>query len=416
MHASWIRQRIKALLGALLVLSLLIVPAAIPTTATHSIDEGHQWGSYKWARNSSTGTSGPLALTVVDNTVTSSTVASKYGDWSGVVAQAVKDWNEPYRVTNDQKALWDQGVRLRGWSNTAPPPVWNQAEKGPVKLTIPSAKGTSDRKTCKPKPGVILVCNYTYGQKGWSGLAQIWLSNGYISQATAKLNDTYFTEAYYQNAAYYAGFANPTEAVKADRLLVACQEIAHGFAADHDDEAFGNTNTGTCMDYGNSPKYDEHPRFADYATLKRMYCASGCGDAPAPPTSVDTVAAGSEVENDPRYWGEVVHYDSKGRPSHYRKNLGNGQSVETFVIYARGVSADEVGPGQSDAGHSHGGSVDDGTGGGMQDGGQADRGKNDGGRKADSKRDGGKKADSKRDGGKKSQKRQGQHGGHNRNH
>ena len=118
-----------------------------------------------------------------------------------------------------------------------------------------------------------------------------------------------------------------------------------------------------------------------------------------PPTSVDTVSTEMEVENDPRFGAGSSQYDSKGRPSHYRKNLGNGNLVETFVIYARGVSADEVGPGQSD-----GGSVDDGTGGsvddGTGDGGKADGGKNDGGKKESNKRDGGKKDNNKRDGSK----------------
>ncbi len=45
MHTIRLRKRLTALLGALIVLSLIIIPAANPTTATHQGLYGHQWGN-----------------------------------------------------------------------------------------------------------------------------------------------------------------------------------------------------------------------------------------------------------------------------------------------------------------------------------------------------------------------------------
>ena len=142
-----------------------------------------------------------------------------------------------------------------------------------------------------------------------------------------------------------------------------------------------------------------------------MYRPSGCGDvAPTTTTTpVETVQAGQELNNDPSYWGQVIAYDSKGRPSHYRKDLGKGQAVLTFVIYARDGSPDEVGPGQSDAGHPHGGTVNDGgtdddggkNDGGKRDGAKQDGGRNDGGKKDGGRNDGGRNDGGKNDGGKR---------------
>jgi hypothetical protein len=127
-----------------------------------------------------------------------------------------------------------------------------------------------------------------------------------------------------------------------ERQLVLCQEIAHGFGLDHDDEDFDNPNTGTCMDYGNLPTYDEHPRWQDFERLRIMYGPSGTTTATSTSSST-TAASEAALADDPSDWGQVVERDDKGRPSHYRKDLGNGKKVFTFVVYpdrAQGVMAD----------------------------------------------------------------------------
>ena len=101
--------------------------------------------------------------------------------------------------------------------------------------------GRSSARKCRATPGQDEVCNANYGQNGWLGLASIWLASGttHITQGSVKLNDTYFNTAQYNTPAW--------------RQMVTCQEVAHTFGLDHQDETFGNTNLGTCMDYTNNP-------------------------------------------------------------------------------------------------------------------------------------------------------------------
>jgi hypothetical protein len=103
------------------------------------------------------------------------------------------------------------------------------------------------------------VCNRTYGNNGWLGLATIWTVSGttHIAQATTKLNDTYFNSPPYNTSAW--------------RALVACQEIGHDFGLDHQDENFNNANLGTCMDYTNNPSSNQHPNQGDYDQLECIY-------------------------------------------------------------------------------------------------------------------------------------------------
>src|SRR5215211_2423797 len=90
MYSSRIRQRFTAVLGALIVLSLVMIPAAIPTTATHLGPYGHQWGTYKW-KNPTTGS--PIKLNIRDNSL---------GTWAKEFGIAVADWERPHDVTTLQ--------------------------------------------------------------------------------------------------------------------------------------------------------------------------------------------------------------------------------------------------------------------------------------------------------------------------
>lgn len=121
-------------------------------------------------------------------------------------------------------------------------------------------QGSQSSRKCKPVLGRVEVCNSTYGRNGWLGIAQVWISNGHIVQAVVKLNDTYFNMPTYNNAPY--------------KRLVMCQEIAHTFGLDHQDENQTNTNLGTCMDYTNNPSgppSNEHPNAHDYEELEAIY-------------------------------------------------------------------------------------------------------------------------------------------------
>lgn len=259
--------------------------ALTPASANHS------WGGYHWATNGS-----GLSLTV--NTAVSAA-------WTSSVGTAISDW-ESSKV---------------------------------LALTQRDASGISTKK-CSPIAGQSLVCNDAYGRKGWLGIASIWLSNGHISQATTKLNDSYHDFAPYNSPEW--------------RALVACQEIGHDFGLDHQDETFNNVNLGTCMDYTNAPSggvvngvnygpSNEHPNRHDYDELKIIYghddgytsatASTNFGIrqlGKAPPQS----AAGAG--DSPAEWGRAIHRDKQGRPDVFEKTLAPGHSVLTHVLWAIG--------------------------------------------------------------------------------
>ena len=188
---------------------LVIVFAALAVFAT-AASASHSWGGYHWARTSSS-----VPLTLVDSVVNT---------WQGALTTAGNDWN-----TAD------------------------------LAITV-SPTDASDKRTrqrCAAVTGQVRVCDYTYGNNGWLGIAGIYLSGDHITKGYVKLNDTYFNTTTYNTPAW--------------RALVTCQEIGHTLGLDHQDEAFGNANLDTCMDYTNDPTTNEHPNAHDYYQLKTIY-------------------------------------------------------------------------------------------------------------------------------------------------
>jgi len=171
----------------------------------------HSWGGYHWSRASN-----PLTLNVGDNVSTG---------WDSYLTDAVSDWNTS------------------------------------SVLDLTKVAGGTTGSTCAATSGRIEVCNAAYGSTGWLGIAQIWVSRGsHITQATTKVNDTYFNTAQYNTAPW--------------RRLVMCQEVGHDFGLDHQDENFNNPNLGTCMDYTSDPDgppSNEHPNQHDYDQLESIY-------------------------------------------------------------------------------------------------------------------------------------------------
>ncbi len=177
--------------------------AAIVGTAAAT----HSWGSYHWAR-----TANPFTLTVID---------SMTPDWDDNLPIAIGDWNSS-TVMNVTSEPGDDSSRIR--------------------------------KRCPAVTGKVRACNAAYGLNGWLGLAQIWVSGGgHITQATAKMNDSYFASASY---------------TETKRQHVICQEIGHDFGLGHQSETGADLNT--CMDYSNALD-NPHPNDHDYAQLETIY-------------------------------------------------------------------------------------------------------------------------------------------------
>ena len=263
-------------LGAITAVAVSVL--AVPASASHS------WGGYHWGGD---GSELPLR---VNRAITS--------QWTTSVDKAVSDW----------------------------------AKSTELALTNQAAPGTTTAKKCNPIAGQILVCNAAYGQRGWLGIASIWLSQGHISQATTKLNDSYHNSAPYNSPEW--------------RSLVACQEIGHDFGLDHQDENFDNGNLGTCMDYTSNPAgppANTSPNNHDYQQLNAIYNHSdGFTSASAetdfgirqvgktPPGRPSSEAIGDS----PSEWGRAIHQDSRGRPDVFEKELGPREKVITHVFWA----------------------------------------------------------------------------------
>jgi hypothetical protein len=190
---------------------LTLAAAALAASAFASTAAAnHSWGGYHWAR-----TSNPFTVKLGDNLTTSA--------WKSTLGTTSTDWS--------QSTVLDTTI-------------------------VP---GQSSQKRCRATGGQDEICNGTYGNNGWLGVAQIWLASGttHITQGTVKVNDTYFNSPPYNTQAW--------------RNLVMCQEVGHTFGLDHQDENFDNANLGTCMDYTNDPSTNQHPNKHDYDELQIIY-------------------------------------------------------------------------------------------------------------------------------------------------
>lgn len=248
--------------GALLAAGALAVFSG-PAAAEHS------WNGYHWKR-----TTAELTVPVGDN------VDSR---WDAYLQQAVVDWNKSTVI---------------------------QAPVGP---------GATNPKNCKAVAGTIQVCNSTYGQTGWLGIAQIWLSGGHISQGITKLNDTYFNTARYNTPSW--------------RALVTCQEIGHDYGLGHQDEDFNTDATNSCMDYTNLPEGNEHPDAHDYEQLTAIYNHVESASATF---GGGAAGAGAEPGDTPAEWGRAIHFTRDGRPDVFERIEAGGQRVITHVFWAIG--------------------------------------------------------------------------------
>ncbi|HEY5610310.1 MAG TPA: hypothetical protein VIL97_03815 [Thermoanaerobaculia bacterium] len=252
----------------------------------------HSWENYHWAR-----TSNPFTLKVHDNVG---------GTWDAYLQEAAADWSASPVLDLDA---------------TYPP--------------------LSNVKRCASASGRIEACNSKYGNTGWLGIAGISISGSHITKAYTKVNDTYFNTATYNTPAW--------------RRLVMCQEIAHDFGLDHQDETFDNANLGSCMDYTNDPDggaggavnndpSNEHPNAHDFEQIQTIYShldstTTISGVISAMASAAARVPTAGELLADADQWGTPVRYDKAGRPNVFVRPMGVGhdgllQMDVTHVFWA----------------------------------------------------------------------------------
>jgi hypothetical protein len=257
----------------------VVVVAAVVLAASASAN--HSWGGYHWARTAS-----PFTLKLGDNVS---------GLWDGMLVTASSDWS--------QSTVMDTTV-------------------------VP---GGTKPKPCRPTSGRVEVCSGSYGNSGWLGLAQIWVTGGvHITQGVVKNNDYYFGNSAYQ-------YNNAAE-----MQHVICQEIGHTFGLDHQSESGASLNT--CMDYYHNTSASDtkstHPNAGDYDQLRCIYdpasngttLTSGShtctGTGHLDSSSTVSGSAGSLPDAVPSFSPA-----SQVAPSVYVDNLPNGDKLVTWVIW-----------------------------------------------------------------------------------
>lgn len=226
----------------------------------------HSWGTYHWPRP----TGAQVLVRLGDNLNTT---------WDPHLAMASNDWT------------------------------------GSSVIDTTIVTGSARASTCRPTSGRVEVCNYRYGNNGWLGIAQIWISGSHITQGVVKLNDFYFGQAYYNKPAW--------------RQLVTCQEVGHTFGLAHQDENTTNANLGSCMDYTSSPDSNQRPNLHDYQQLEAIY-----NHTDGTTTTSSAPASSGQVTDHPSTWGRLNAASRNGLAEDYELDLGGGNLVLTHVTWA----------------------------------------------------------------------------------
>ena len=245
----------------------------------------NSWGGYHWARTTS-----QFTLKLGNNLSTG---------WQQHLTDASSDWNSP---------------QLFGATST------------PL-LTAIVAGGSNKR--CSMVAGTTQVCNSTYGNNGWLGLASINITGGvHITQGSAKMNDTYFATSTYNNVN--------------EKRHVMCQEVAHTFGLDH--QSTNGSSQNSCMDYFSNTganaasTLSTRPNQHDFDELNIVYAHLDSTTTVAQTTSQSS-KADVDVTDDPNSWGRLVSQSNNGRSSTYERYNNDGSKTVTHVYWALEATA-----------------------------------------------------------------------------
>lgn len=270
--------RLKKSISAMTIgLSVCALPSVAQAT--------HAWGSYHWARATP-----QVTLVLGDNLTTA--------EWKAMLANSSSDWNSPGLVG---------------------------ATFTPVLTAIVAGQG---KRNCSMLIGTTQVCNAKYGSNGWLGLASINISGVHITQGSAKMNDTYFDTATYNN---------PNE-----KRHVMCQEVAHTFGLAHQSENGSSQNS--CMDYFSNTGVNAtntastRPNLHDFDQLNIIYTHIDSTTTVAATTI--TAAVGVDITHDSASWGQLMSQSKNGRSSTYERHNADGSTTLTHVYWTDEAAAE----------------------------------------------------------------------------
>jgi len=263
---------------------VLLMAAVMFTFATIAAAD-HAWGDRHWARKQN-----PLLLDLGENLP---------DVWNPHLIKASADWNNP----------------LGGFQKV-------------VVTTIVDGNGSS---RCLPTKGRVEICDGA-GHKTL-GVARVWVNktNHHIEQAVVTLSDFHLLTL---GSKYNSdGWRN----------YVVCQEIGHTFGLDHQDEDISNPNLGSCMDYTEDPDgqdfgqlRNEQPNLHDFEQLAIIYAHPDTfNSSSSTQASSGSASARSHGKlEDSSEWGKGIRQDARGRTSVFELDLGKGEKVVTYVLWA----------------------------------------------------------------------------------
>ena len=169
--------------------------------------------------------------------------------------------------------------------------------------------------------GTTQVCNSTYVNNGWLGLASINITGGvHITQGSAKMN---FNTSTYNN--------------DNEKRHVMCQEIAHTFGPDH--QSTDGSSQNSCMDYFSNTGVNAvstastRPNKHDFDELNIIYAHLDSTTTVSTPSLTKPSAAAEEGNDDPNSWGSLVSQSNNGRSSTYEAFNRDGSKAVTHVYW-----------------------------------------------------------------------------------
>lgn len=249
------------------ILTILAVVAVIGFSFNRIVGATHSWNNYHWARQVN-----PFTIKLSSNLTSS---------WQPYLVNSSNDWSA--------SSVIDTVV----------------------------VQGTKNPKTCKPTTGLVEVCNASYGNNGWLGIAQIWISGSHINQGVVKMNDSYMTRAPYNTAE--------------EKNHVMCQEVGHTFGLGHQDES--GADLGTCMDYSMSIN-SQHPNAHDYTMLEQIYAHLDNFTTVSATTSSAAARENGDL-NSQQNWGRRVFRSNNGYFEVYERSYKDGSKIVTTVTLAK---------------------------------------------------------------------------------
>lgn len=213
------------------ILRGMVVLGAMVSFSTTAMAD-HRWGNYHWANKERSG----IVLQVVDSVT---------GFWRDDMVASLNAWNQSTKIN-----------------------------------TVVDLKTTDDsiavRNACSMVDGQVRICNDSYGENGWLGIATIGITRikkeVVITQGSVKINDYY--SQYWDTAFTHTALDGSYGDTRRNHVM--CQEIGHVFGLGHTSE--DGSSQGTCMDYSwadgtqaeHNNQNSEWPNAHDYDLLDNI--------------------------------------------------------------------------------------------------------------------------------------------------